>query len=548
MSTWRDRITLVDEVPGYWSASRPWTPTGRASAEAALDLLDPILGLSLLPQPVVIGWTGSGGNWSAQSTETAVTIRDDTGTVQERHGWEQSMAHELVHVIDKQMMNDADRALVMATLTSPPDPMWFKIPVHRNWLEGDVPYMSNAGEAFAEGYSRHWWFVEHEGMADADLDAWGMYTYDVPVFLAACRTAVGAALTRRHPVPVPAPVPVPVPAPVTPTGGIMPLILDYSFARPDPKAMRVNYAGAMRYLSSGVVSPAQTNPKDLTKDEVNKLFAAGLSIGLVWETTAQRALGGRGAGVADANAAEAQATALGFPSNCPIFYGVDFGASSAQMATVLAYFGGVRSVAHRPVGVYGSFNVVEAVHAAGVPYVWQTSAWSNVLINGKWVAQVSTKAHLYQRLYATKPKISGTDENIMLIPLPMWTVGMPIKPPVPVNPGPVRPPITPVPSGRNIPMVKAIQAAVHVVVDGAWGDATSKAATAVIRKTMTDVRFLQACVGTTVDGAWGPKSEMAWLRAIESIQHAIGVAADGQWGPISQAAWVKAYNANFKKF
>jgi len=101
---------------------------------------------------------------------------------------------------------------------------------------------------------------------------------------------------------------------------------------------------------------------------------------------------------------------------------------------------------------------------------------------------------------------------------------------------------------RNIPQTVAIQRACHVTADGKWGDATSRAATAVIRRVLTDVRYLQARVGTKVDGAWGPNSEAARVTAIKSIQRAVGVTADGDFGPLSEAAWFRAYTANYKKF
>ena len=101
---------------------------------------------------------------------------------------------------------------------------------------------------------------------------------------------------------------------------------------------------------------------------------------------------------------------------------------------------------------------------------------------------------------------------------------------------------------RNIPQTVAIQRACHVAADGKWGDTTSRAATAVIRRVLTDVRYLQTRVGTKVDGAWGPNSEAARVTAIKSIQRAIGVTADGAFGPLSEAAWLRAYTANFKRY
>jgi Domain of unknown function (DUF1906) len=208
------------------------------------------------------------------------------------------------------------------------------------------------------------------------------------------------------------------------------LVLDYSFARPTPASIRAaGYSAVMRYLST---APGHTlNPKDLTTAEVTMLHAAGLGIGLVWETTATRAGEGQAAGAADALAADAQADALGYPLTCPLFYACDYDAAPNVVAP---YFTGVKAKARRPVGVYGSARVIEGTLA---PYKWQCSAWSHGV--------VSSQAHLYQRLKATVAHpISGSDENIQIRPFPLWTPG-PVVPqaapstapdaaPVPVTP------------------------------------------------------------------------------------------------------------------
>jgi len=101
---------------------------------------------------------------------------------------------------------------------------------------------------------------------------------------------------------------------------------------------------------------------------------------------------------------------------------------------------------------------------------------------------------------------------------------------------------------RNIALTVAIQRACHVTADGKWGPGTQAAATAVIRRTLTNVRYLQARVGTKVDGAWGPNSEAARVATVRKIQTAIGVKADGLWGPISSRAWAHAVANNLNRF
>ena len=104
------------------------------------------------------------------------------------------------------------------------------------------------------------------------------------------------------------------------------------------------------------------------------------------------------------------------------------------------------------------------------------------------------------------------------------------------------------PSTRNIPQTVAVQRAVHVPADGKWGPGTNAAASAVIRRTLTNIRALQGWVGTRVDGDWGPKSEAARITTVKAIQRAIHVTDDGDWGPISSRAWAHAVANNLNKF
>ncbi len=175
-------------------------------------------------------------------------------------------------------------------------------------------------------------------------------------------------------------------------------LVDYAWQVPFPAAIvAAGYAGVLRYLSHDA-------SKNLSAGERDALLAAGLSIGLVWETTATRAGQGFVAGQQDVQAAEAQADALGYPAGCPIFYAVDFDAS---VAAVLPYFQGVAGLARRPVGVYGSANIVEGVP---VPWKWQTLAWSH--------GRVSPQAHIYQ---SGGPSLPGTGVDEVLSPVPLWS-------------------------------------------------------------------------------------------------------------------------------
>lgn len=288
----------------------------------------------------------------------------------------------------------------------------------------------------------------------------------------------------------------------------MTLILDYSMARPDPAAIKAaGYSGVMRYLAPD--NPL-THGKILFAPERDSLLAAGLTIGLVWEYTAGRAAAGFDAGVADAKAAEAQASALGFPTAIPIFYAVDFGTTAS---VVLPYFQGAASVATYPVGVYGSLQVTEGVLNAGSATVaWQCCAWSGLA--------VSSRASLYQRLHPTVASpVAGTDEDILLHPFPMWG-GHPSTPVVVVHP-PVASPIPPVflktaPAplpdlklGMRGAAVRSLQAGLnavfpaysHLQTDGVFGPATYSVLTEFQRR-----------AGLTADGVVGPNTRAALKR------------------------------------
>lgn len=150
-------------------------------------------------------------------------------------------------------------------------------------------------------------------------------------------------------------------------------VVDYSWGRvggTDISHARAvaaaGYVGAIRYLCH----PAD-GIKRLQAGELAALHGAGLAVGLVWETTADRAGQGRGAGTADAVQANAQADALGWPDDRPIFFAVDFDARPDQVAP---YFAGAVATSVRPVGVYGHYGIVEAF--AALPFRWQCAAWS----------------------------------------------------------------------------------------------------------------------------------------------------------------------------
>jgi hypothetical protein len=170
--------------------------------------------------------------------------------------------------------------------------------------------------------------------------------------------------------------------------------IDHAWGRPGPAALKK--AGAhfvCRYLSH------DTTGKNLTKAEASLLSDNRIWIVVVWESTSDRALAGHSAGVADAQAAVAQARACGMPAGRPIYFAVDFDATAAQQAAINAYLDGAASEIGRDrVGLYAGYYVIKrAFDAKKITWGWQTYAWSG----GHW----DSRRHIEQ--YSNDHKING---------------------------------------------------------------------------------------------------------------------------------------------
>lgn len=186
--------------------------------------------------------------------------------------------------------------------------------------------------------------------------------------------------------------------------------VDYSFARPDPAALKA--AGikvVCRYLTGA--------GKAVTRPEIDALHAQGIGVLLNFEADAGDALGGAAKGAANRVLAVAAADALGAPA-LPIVYSVDRDIASEQMSTVMAYLHAADHPQHQS-RAYGEYAVIEAFGRWG----WQTIAWSN--------GQLSQHAAIYQ--YAINQTLGGAavdyDEVLNLAQLGAW---MPPAAPQPV--------------------------------------------------------------------------------------------------------------------
>lgn len=160
--------------------------------------------------------------------------------------------------------------------------------------------------------------------------------------------------------------------------------VDIAWARPDSSQIRAQGAHFVaRYLSPD-------SSKNLTASEVKSYPADGLSVVVVWESTANRMLGGYAAGHADAQAAEIQRAAVGLPRDMPVYFACDFDAVGSQYHTVNEYLRGVNDVIGLGrTGVYAGFYVVENVASAPAraAWFWQADAWSN----GRWSAHANIR-------------------------------------------------------------------------------------------------------------------------------------------------------------
>jgi hypothetical protein len=150
--------------------------------------------------------------------------------------------------------------------------------------------------------------------------------------------------------------------------------LDYSAGR--ISGVDVADAGhkfVMRYLWF----PGQRHAY-LTAEEARDLRAAGIAIGLIFESIANRAVQGWDAGVADANIAAAQLADVGAPADQVIYFTIDFDASEGQQPAIDDYFRGAASVVGIDrVGCYAGYWPLSRLLDSGlVRYGWQTLAWS----------------------------------------------------------------------------------------------------------------------------------------------------------------------------
>lgn len=157
--------------------------------------------------------------------------------------------------------------------------------------------------------------------------------------------------------------------------------VDWAYGEISPAALKAaGKSFVCRYLS-------YTPSKNLDPQEARRYAEAGIDCVVVWETTAQRAIAGREAGIRDARRALSLAHQCGKPNSAPIFFAVDFEASGPE---IRAYFEGTKSVlgVERNGAYSGRKAMTYLFDEKLIGYGWQTYAWSN----GEW----EKRAHLRQ--------------------------------------------------------------------------------------------------------------------------------------------------------
>jgi hypothetical protein len=281
------------------------------------------------------------------------------------------------------------------------------------------------------------------------------------------------------------------------------LAADYAWHHPDPAAIRAaGYTAVIRYVST---DPA----KDLTPQEASALHAAQLGVGLVYETTAQRAYGSSAAGQQDGAAMLARLRELGAPAATPALVNIgDWAVLPQQVGAIESYYAAYREqlAEHQPgAGGYGTAGIITYLAASYPHDIW----WQNAIDDlGKSGSVVSQAASIYQRIRPLAAIAGGQyDENVYGFgprPSPDWW-----GPGTPVQPAP-----QPAPSADWWPRMPEIS-------QGSSGAAVRTLQGLLVARYFHIGTSGQA--GDGIDGSFGPLCN----AAVRTFQGQHGLRADG---------------------
>jgi hypothetical protein len=287
------------------------------------------------------------------------------------------------------------------------------------------------------------------------------------------------------------------------------LAIDYAWQHPDPAAIRAaGYSAVLRYVS--------TDPsKDLTPAEATDLGAAGLGVGLIYETTASRSLGSTVAGQEDGAAMRARLAYLGAtPGTLALVNLGDFQVMPAQLGAIRAYYVAFASSLNeyaQGAGGYGTGWLIDQLAPTFGAGIW----WQNAMDDqGQLGSVVSDHASIYQRVRPTRALTGAAgeyDEDVYGFgPRPnlaWWHPGGAAPAPLPPSPDWwLKMPV--IRQGATGPAVRTVQGLLvaryyrlgtsgqlHDGIDGVFGPLTDAA-----------VREAQGAARIAVDGIVGPQT------------------------------------------
>jgi peptidoglycan hydrolase-like protein with peptidoglycan-binding domain len=284
--------------------------------------------------------------------------------------------------------------------------------------------------------------------------------------------------------------------------------IDYAWAQAgQPSDATLHAAGVTfvcRYLSSDA-------SKRIGAVEAARHLAAGRQIVLVWEDEAGAVKYGHARGVADAQAADAQAKAAGL-SGAPVYFACDYDAPAGDQTLINAYLDGAASVIGKArVGLYGGFWPLSRARTAGkATYWWGTPAWSG----SNW-GSAGWKPHLMQGTGTTIGGVSCDWDVANAADFGQYKHGT----------GPLAEPTISAGSGAFAAVV-AMQRRLnmwgaHLTEDGQFGALST-----------TALKAFQAGHGLTADGICGPAS---WAK-LELAPPASDGRHHGEWISAGQLA------------
>lgn len=263
-----------------------------------------------------------------------------------------------------------------------------------------------------------------------------------------------------------------------PMPGVHAEAVDFSYGRPGAAALiSAGRPNAFRYVGA-----FDGDGRAIGAAELAEYMAAGVSVTLNYEGSGQDATSFAN-GVEDAKYAQDRVAALDHPE-AVVYFSID-----EQFASDPAnYFKGVESViGHARAGIYGSLDMLEAVHTAGLcSFYWLTYAWLQGRPVPDWV-------HVFQ--FSNGQTINGAAVDFDHCLQADW--------------GQI---------GGGAP----------VVVPASSGSSGSVGSVTVLRA----VTQIQSLVGAAQDGVYGPET----TAKVQAWQGAHGLTADGIWGPLSDAA------------